>query len=151
MAKDENDPFERAISVLSQVHRWMGDMFEGWRLPGTVVEAEWRPATDVYETPEGMVVCMEVAGVEPSSIEVGFAQGQLTVSGYRASACAGERCHLAEIENGRFFRRVVIPVDVDGDNIRATFRHGLLEVFLPRRKEVTARKISISDESEEST
>ena len=149
MAKDEYDPFERAISVLHQMNRWMGGVFERRRSPGDVSEGEWQPATDVYETPEGIVVCMEVAGVDPSSIEVRFSQGELTVSGYRAIGCGGGRCHLAEIENGRFLRRVTIAPQVDGENIKAQSRHGLLEILLPMKSPIEPRKISITDDSEQ--
>jgi HSP20 family protein len=113
-------------------------------------EGHWQPPTDVYEAPDKITVYMEVAGVEPSSIEVHFEHGQLFASGCRTVGRVAGRCHQAEIENGRFLRCVAIPVDVDEENVRATYRHGLLEIVLPRRKEeMEPRKIAISDESEE--
>ena len=145
---DEEDPFERAVSALDRVNRWMSTMFEGRRPTGTG-EGQWEPSADVYETPDAMVVCVELAGVDPASIEVNFSQGQLVVSGYREVCRGSRRCHRAEIEHGRFSRCMTIPIDVDEDKIHATSRHGLLEICLPRRQEAAPRKISISDESEQ--
>ena len=148
MRRDERDPFVRAVSVLNQVNRWMDSAFEWHRRPGMAAEGHWCPSTDVYETAEDIVVCMEVAGAEPASIDVNFAGGQLTVVGHRAAGCASGRCHQAEIENGRFSRRVAIPTEIDEEGIRATYRHGLLEISLPRRQAAQPRKIPISDEPE---
>ena len=150
MASDEYDPFERAISAFNQVNRWMDRVLAGQRPPGMTSEGQWEPPTDVYETQEGIVVCMDLAGVDPATIEVKFTQPLLSVSGYRAVTRGAGRCHRAEIEHGRFFRRVTIPIDIEEDEVQATSRHGLLEIHLPRRKEVGPKKISISDESEQS-
>jgi len=148
LKRDEHDPFERAFAALSTVDKWMSSFFEG-QPPPEPTEGHWHPPTDIYETPDGIVVCMEVAGVEPSSIEVNFKQGHLTVSGYRFVGCQSGRCHQVEIENGRFFRHLALPMEVEEEGLRAKSQHGLLEIFLPKRKEAKPRKVSISDESEE--
>src|SRR5579883_1695194 len=57
---------------------------ELWQVRRTVLPAgEWRPPTDVYETPERLVVKMELAGVSEEAIDVTLYADRLVVSGSR--------------------------------------------------------------------
>ena len=59
----------------------------------------WRPATDVYETADQLVVQMELAGLQPAAIEVLCDARTLVVRGQRAEQRqlpgAGLGLHLA--------------------------------------------------------
>ena len=53
------------------------------------------------------------------------------------------RPHLLEQRPGPFERRVQLPIPVQVDRIRATYRDGVLEIRLPKVKEATPREIRI--------
>lgn len=99
---------------------------------------EWRPRLNLYETPDTFLVCVELAGVQREKIDVRAENGALFVSGVRERpelplSASEVSVHLMEIDSGQFQRKVAIPLDVDIDSIRATYRHGYLWIVLPRR------------------
>jgi HSP20 family protein len=99
-----------------------------------VTSGHWIPAIDVYETPDSILVLMELAGVRKNDISVTFQDGFLTVSGERRNLCCDKPVglHHMEIDTGRFQRKVKINAPVAGDGIEAVCRHGILRVTLPK-------------------
>jgi HSP20 family protein len=96
---------------------------------------EWRPPTDVYETPERLVVKMELAGVPEEAIEITLYADHLVVSGTRTDRDpAGEHAAFREagIHYGPFRAEVRLPGSVDGERVEATLDNGFLTITLPR-------------------
>jgi HSP20 family protein len=106
--------------------------FLGLSAPGS--HSAWTPNTDVYETPDNLVVKMELAGIEREDLEVILDGRVLLVRGYRKDPCRRRRCSFRqmEIDYGYFERRIVIPRTVDGNHARAQFDNGFLHVELPK-------------------
>lgn len=104
----------------------------GQRGRGRPGEAElcWRPATDVYETSDGFVVQMDLAGMDPSCIEVACDDRSLLVRGVRAESAAPgpKHFHTMEINVGPFERRVRLPAGLDAAGATARYRAGFLYV-----------------------
>lgn len=94
----------------------------------------WQPATNLYETEERYVVCMDLAGVKRDEINVEARQGVLVICGQRESPRPQSRSkvHLMEIDHGSFRRTITIPSSVNIDNIRARYVDGYLWVELPK-------------------
>ncbi len=90
----------------------------------------WRPATDAYETDGDFIVQMDLAGMDPTRIEVLTDGESLTVRGVRPeTAGAGKKhFHKMEINVGPFVRRIPIIVDVDLQHVTAEYRSGFLYV-----------------------
>src|SRR5205807_8943612 len=88
------------------------------------VAAEWRPATDVYRTPEGWLVKFELAGVRPEDVELTARGAALRVRGRRRDLCLEPGCrqlHM-EIAYSRFERQVELPGDLQKAKIDTEFR-----------------------------
>ena len=90
----------------------------------------WHPATDAYETEDSFVVQMDLAGLEPSQIEVLADAKNLLVRGIREEAPGGGKKHFhkMEIRFGPFARRVPLTVEVDPASAEARYRNGFLYV-----------------------
>ena len=101
---------------------------------GAETEADWRPATDVYRTPDGWLVKFELAGVEPEDIELTALGRVLRVRGRRRDCCLSEGCRQLrmEIAYSRFERQVELPDDVQSAHVTTEFRHGMLLVRIQR-------------------
>lgn len=93
-------------------------------------ELRWRPATDAYETDEGFVVQMELAGMDPRQIEVVTDGRHLLVRGIRQdiSSPGKKHFHKMEISVGPFVRRIPLCADVDPLSATARYRSGFLFV-----------------------
>jgi HSP20 family protein len=105
-------------------------------LSANAAHSAWTPNTDVYETPDHLIVKMELAGISREDLEITLNDRLLLVRGYRRDPCRQRqhRCSFRqmEIDYGFFERRVVIPRTVDGTHVRATFLNGFLHIELPK-------------------
>lgn len=106
----------------------------------------WHPATDAYETEESFVVQMDLAGMDPSRIEVLADQHSLLVRGIRPESLneGKKHFHKMEISIGPFSRRVPISVEVDPNSASAVYRNGFLVVTFRRGQAGGGEKRSIS-------
>lgn len=107
----------------------------------------WTPNTDVYETPDHLVVKMEIAGIDRNDLEITINDRLLLVRGYRKDPCRQKqhRCSFRqmEIDYGYFERRIVIPRTVDGSRVRAQFNNGFLHIELPKSQHVEHSTVTV--------
>jgi HSP20 family protein len=106
-------------------------------LPTLASQSTWTPNTDVYETPDNLVVKMEIAGIDKDDLEITLNDRLLLVRGYRKDPCRQHRCSFRqmEIDYGYFERRIVIPRSVDAKRVRAQFHNGFLHIELPKSQQ----------------
>jgi HSP20 family protein len=125
-----SDEMKRLRSELEDVFAefWHGPRF-------AVPQRGFRPRINVMRTeePDELRVVVELAGVDPGDVHIVVHERALIVSGrrHRVQPKCRLSYHLLEIEPGPFERRIVLPVDVDPEQARATYDRGLLVVTLP--------------------
>ena len=94
-----------------------------------------RALTDVYLTddPPTVNVTVDIAGLDPQSLEVILEDDILTIRGARRRPDAtGRRVYQhVEIDWGPFERRVRIGTPVDPASATVTYDRGLLQIALP--------------------
>ncbi len=105
----------------------------------------WIPQVDIREEAERFVVTADVPGVEPKDIEVTAEKGVLTVRGQRSSEKKSESDGYTRVEraSGTFLRRFTLPETADAEAIKATHVNGVLELSIPKRAEVQAKRITV--------
>jgi HSP20 family protein len=138
------DPFRDLADLEAELNRAF-DVYFGVR-PRTVgPERTWVPPIDVYETREHLVVAVELPGVREKDIHLSMTGDVLTLRGERAIAVEAreENYHRIERWSGTFERHVQLPIPVQADRTRASYRDGVLEVRLPKLDEVKPREIEI--------
>ncbi|HYT05578.1 MAG TPA: Hsp20/alpha crystallin family protein [Gemmatimonadales bacterium] len=101
---------------------------------GFVASAKWKPPTDIYETDDVLVICMDIAGMRSEDFTVQLADGVLTIAGERKVRRQEGKphYHAMEVQVGPFERRFRLPVRVDPESIRASYEAGFLEVRLTK-------------------
>jgi HSP20 family protein len=99
----------------------------------------WNPSINAFRCGNHFVICLELAGVNRSEIEVRAEARRLIVRGTRAMPepdCDEEpaaQILALEIDHGRFERVLELPAEVEHDRVTAEFRNGLLWIKLPLR------------------
>ena len=106
-----------------------------WQVPGFAgMRRGFRPQCDCFRTddPPTLHVVVELAGVDPESVEV-VASGQtLLIAGVRERRKVDGARYLAmEIEYGPFERRLELGAEIDTEAATARYDRGLLKVELP--------------------
>jgi len=119
-----------------RVRRWMDTVHEFQETGVT-----FRPPVDFFETSQGLVLRMELAGVAKDDLSLTLAGQELVIQGRRQplqpQGVARFLCH--EISHGWFERRFRIPLAVDPEGLQAQYQDGILEVFLPRQASASRR------------
>jgi len=101
----------------------------------------WQPAINAYLCDTCIRICVDLAGVDRSLIELTVEPRRLVIRGTRElpeptgdEECAQQLLAM-EIDYGPFEREITFPVDVEIDKSHAEQRNGLLWISLPVRKE----------------
>jgi len=92
----------------------------------------WYPAADVYQTPDGWVVKVELAAVSPEDIEIDIQGNVLYIAGCRKdkSCAAGISYQQLEISYSNFEKTLRFPAAIDNASIEHQFENGLLIISL---------------------
>jgi HSP20 family protein len=107
--------------------------------------ADYIPAVDVVEENERFVLRADLPGVDPKSITINMENGALSLAGERQTEKteSANGLHRIERSSGRFYRRFSLPESADADNITAKSSNGILEVVIPKKQVVQARRITV--------
>lgn len=107
-------------------------------------------SVDVVETPEAVLVTMDVPGVNADDLSVQIAGNMLTVSGSRPEATteAGWIVHARHRPSGTFERSVPMPVPVNHEEVSAEVQDGILTVRLGKAEQAKSRSIPINQKSQ---
>ena len=112
------------------------------------VTADWVPSVDINEFGDRFQLFIDIPGVNPKDVEITLEAGMLTITGERFQQAekADENVVRRRTErgSGRFYRRFVLPNTVDADKVRATDRHGVLEVTIPKQAKAQPRRIKVA-------
>jgi HSP20 family protein len=106
------------------------------------------PALNVASTPHSAEVYGFAPGLDPSKIEVQLERGVLSISGERKSDLPDENdsasVHMNERFAGRFHRVISLTDDLDPNEVRATYREGVLHISIKRHESALPRRINIT-------
>jgi HSP20 family protein len=92
----------------------------------------WHPRADVYQTREGWLVKLELAGVQAEDVDIRAHGSHLTISGTRRDRLAGEgwSCYAMEIAYSRFERSFSLPCNLEASRIAVKGTEGMLLVHI---------------------
>jgi len=100
----------------------------------------WAPPINLYQLSRRIEVCVDLAGVEKSSMNVQVEPGRLTIRGLRIApepphdASEPMRILTMEINHGPFCRVIKLPSQIDLKRIESEYKQGLLWIRLPLRE-----------------
>jgi len=138
------EPFRNANEIQGEMNRLL-DRFFG--RPASLVAGErmWAPLADMYETKDDLLVTCELPGVREKEVSVSITGDVLTVKGERRFErdVEVEGFHRLERVYGKFERSMPLPIPVQADKVKATYRDGVLEIRLPKVEEVKPKEIKI--------
>ena len=106
--------------------------FTGSAKKAVVSDRLWYPAADVYQTPDGWVVKVELAGVSADEIAIEIEGNTLSIAGSRKdrSCMSGVSYQQMEITYSNFEKTLRFPSPIDGVTIDHVFENGLLIINL---------------------
>ena len=100
---------------------------------------------DAYRDGDRFVVCLDLPGIEPGSLDVTVDRSLLTVSAQRyRQPSQTQQVIAAERPTGSFQRQIQLSDGLDTDKVDARYDNGVLKVTIPIADAAKPRKVEIS-------
>ena len=139
-------PFRDLSTVQERVNKLFDDVIKTpYRPDEGFSMAAWAPAVDIYETDKEIVLKAELPEMLEKDIDIKVEDNNLIICGERRmeKEVKEESYHRVERSYGSFHRSFTVPQSVDRENIKASYKDGVLKVVLPKKAEATPRQIKI--------
>lgn len=145
---------------LERFRREFDDLFERFGLSGDwfarfPFEREWfrevetlRPAVESYVEDGKFVVRTDLPGIDPKDVDIKVVGDMLTIKASREEKRETKKADFLrrEIRYGTFERAVSLPEGIKADELKATYRDGVLELSAPLPKEAAPKEVKIEVE-----
>ena len=140
------DPFRELEEVSNRLNRAFGRPAVGHD-GGTenLTVAEWTPCVDVSETDAEYLIKAELPEIKKENVKVSLENGLLTIQGERRYEKdeKGRRYHRVERSYGRFVRSFTLPDSVDESKVRAEYKDGVLNLYVPKAEKAKPKAIEV--------
>lgn len=100
---------------------------------------------DMYQTKDNVIIKSTIAGVRPEDIDITVANDMVTIKGSRRKeeVINQDDYFYQECYWGGFSRSVIIPVDIDSEEIEADLKDGILTVIIPKAAKAKTKKVKV--------
>lgn len=100
---------------------------------------------DMYQTKDNVIIKSTIAGVRPDDIDITVANDMVTIKGtrQREENVSGDDYFYQECYWGSFSRSVIVPVDIDSEEIEADLKDGILTVIIPKAAKAKTKKVKV--------
>ena len=142
------EPLAEMDAMRHAMDRMFSQMLPAFgRLPSLDLRA-FSPNVEVYQTDKEVVIQAELPGIDPKHVTVEATEDSVHLSGElrKESEVKEDNYYRTERQFGQFDRIVPLPNRIRDQEVKATFKHGLLTIRAPLAEEVKrpqARKIRI--------
>ena len=135
-----NIPFFDRDSFLTPFDKMFDQMVES-QFPDVVRQVGIKPygntaypKVNVYEYDDKIGIVAEIPGLDKKQLNVEVEDGILTISGDKHSAFESEGAKVLrkELKESSFKRQFELGELLDGDNISANFKDGILSIDVPK-------------------
>lgn len=105
----------------------------------------WVPAMDLVEHDDHFLLRADLPGLTEGDVSIEMSDGSLIVSGERKAEHDQRERGFYRLERpyGQFSRTLTLPDGIDGEQVKASFANGVLEVWIPKPEQRKPRRIPI--------
>ena len=92
------------------------------------------PKVNVYEYDDKVGIVAEIPGLDKKDLEIEVTDDVLTISGKKLSIVEDENAKVLrrELKGSSFKRSFTLGESLNGDNIKASFKNGVLNIDIPK-------------------
>jgi len=101
-----------------------------------------RPAVNIIETEEGLVLTADIPGASKDALDVNVEKGILTVSAPAQHTMPGTSAYR-EFELANYYRQFTIPESLDHDKSKAEYVNGILTLRVPKAEVAKPKRIAV--------
>jgi len=102
------------------------------------------PKVNVYEYDDKVGIVAEIPGLDKNNVSVDVEEQVLTISGDKHGFDSdGGKCITRELKQSAFKRSFNLGEHLDGTNVSAKFKDGMLSIFVPKIEPEQPKKHSV--------
>ena len=102
------------------------------------------PKVNVYEHDEKITILAEIPGLDKSNVKVDVEEQVLTIKGDKHGLTFGDgKCITRELKQSAFTRSFNLGEYLDGKNVSAKFKDGILTISIPKIEPEQPKKHSV--------
>jgi len=140
------DPFRNVATLQDRINRMFDEAFlRSKDIDDEVSLASWKPTVDIYDTDDAIILKVELPGVDKEKVAVDVKDNVLTLKGERSidKEIKEKNYYRRERSFGSFHRSFTLPTTVTPEDIKATYKDGILTVEVPKPEEKKPKQITI--------
>ncbi len=106
----------------------------------------WSPRVDVTQHEAELVVRVDLPGMKKDDVKVNVTEDAVTIHGERHREQDEERdgVYRSERTYGAFYRTIALPAGTGTDQVKASFKDGVLEIRMPAAPSAKGRPVEIA-------
>ena len=147
MALARWNPNRDMMSVRDEMSRVLNEAFgRGASDESAWFSGAWTPPVDIFETDEALVMKAELPGFSKDDISIEMKENTLVIKGERKreDEVKEGNYHRMERSYGAFQRAFMLPMTVDQEKVKASYKDGILELRLPKVQAAQPKRIAVS-------
>lgn len=143
------------MNELSILDSLFNDVFEN-RMPSFNYSKRMvTPKVDVTQSKDSYTLEMDLPGRSENDVNLELDQNVLTISSVKETneeknldkkddSSDESKWIIKERHTSSFSRRFTLPDDIDSENVKATFKNGVLNITIPRKALAAPKRIAIT-------
>lgn len=143
------------MNELSILDSLFNDVFEN-RMPSFNYSKRMvTPKVDVTQSKDSYILEMDLPGRSENDVNLELDQNVLTISSVKETneemnldkkddSSDESKWIIKERHTSSFSRRFTLPDDIDSENVKATFKNGVLNITIPRKALAAPKRIAIT-------
>ncbi len=144
MALVKWEPFRDLMAMQDRMTRLIDETLSRiWK--EEVVRGVWSPPVDILERGDELVLKVDLPEVSQSEIDIRVEGSTLIIQGERRLIKDAPEENYIQIERpyGTFRRTFNIPRMIEQEEIKASYKDGVLRIVLPRKQETQPKQIVV--------
>jgi len=116
-------------------------IWDDFGMPSLIRGVRGAPFMDLLEKADHLIIKAELPGVSPNDLDISIIDDYLTIKGESKKEHHSEEAdyHHMERHHGVFSRTLRLPCKINIDDVKATYKDGVLEISMPKCKEEALR------------
>jgi len=137
--KQELDKLRKDMDLLFRRFR------RGFGVPRTLLEAAESFSTEFSETEEMLILSTDLPGIKPQDIEISVTEDTLNLKAETREDSVDREENFQRIEkrSRSFSRSISLPCRIIAEEVKATYKDGILKIELPKCKPQKARGVTV--------
>ncbi len=139
-------PYGAVANLQESINRLFSDTFPRTLMHDDFVISAWKPVVDIFDKDHAIVIHAELPGVTKENVSIEIKENILTLKGERVEnkEIKEDKYFRKERSFGSFERSFTLPSTINPENIKATFKDGILEIEIPKPDEKKPKMVQIN-------